>query len=244
MNDEPVQGDQAVQGHETAQGDERVQAIVTRLTAALAAEPASARLQTAMAAGLRPHDAYIDALVARFAVEPDFFVRDTLTWALLQHDRTRTLERVLPELHSPFPPARAQALHTISKLGDRRAWPAITTALLLDAEDEVARTAWRAAAGLVPPEEAGALAEVLATQFGRGDRQTQRSLSRALAALGDAAAPVIRRAKRSRDAAVRTHAIATGRLAKNPDLGFDAAIATAQRIVALHGAPLVGDLGE
>ena len=36
----------------------------------------------------------------------------------------------------------------------------ITTALLLDAEDEVARTAWRAAAGLVPPEEAGALAEL------------------------------------------------------------------------------------
>lgn len=218
---------------------EGLEAVVDRLKVALAAESASARLQTAMAAGLRPHDAYIDPLVERFAVEPDFFVRDMLTWALIQHDPSRTLERVLPELRSVFPQVRSQALHTLSKLGDRRAWPAITPELLLDAEDEVARTAWRTAAGLVPAEEAAALAEVLSTQFGRGDRTTQRSLSRALAALGDAATPVIQRAKRHRAAAVRTHALATERLIKDPDAGFDVAIAAAQRIVALRGAPLV-----
>jgi HEAT repeat protein len=225
----------------THEGTERVE---DRLKTALEAESASARLQTAMAAGLRPNDAYIDTLVERFAVEPDFFVRDMLTWALIQHDRTRTLERVLPELQSPFPQARSQALHTLSKLRDRRAWPAISTELLQDAEDEVARTAWRAAAGLVPPEDAAALAEVLASQFSRGDRATQRSLSRALAALGDAAAPVVERGKLHRDAGVRTHAVATERLIKNPDEGFDVAIAAAQRTVALRGAPLVGDIGE
>jgi HEAT repeat protein len=219
-----------------------LEGVVERLKAALAAESASERLQTAMAAGLRPHDAYIDTLVGRFAVEPDFFVRDMLTWALIQHDRDRALERVLPELHSVFPQARSQALHTLSKLGDQRAWPAITTELLLDTEDEVARTAWRAAAGLVPPQEAPALADVLSTQFGRGDHVTQRSLSRALATLGDAATPVIERGKLHRRAAIRTHAIATERLIKDPDAGFDVAIAAAKRIVALHGAPLVGDI--
>lgn len=216
--------------------------VVDRLRLALEADSASARLQTAMAAGLRPHDAYIDPIVTRFALEPDFFVRDMLTWALVQHDRSSTLERVLPELHSAFPQARSQALHTLSKLGDRRAWPAITTELLADAEDEVARTAWRAAATLVPPEEVAGLAERLSTQFGRGDRVTQRSLSRALAMLGDGATTVIERGRLHRSPAIRTHAIATERLIRNPDEGFDVAIIAAQRIVALNGAPLVEDV--
>ncbi|MBU4189298.1 MAG: HEAT repeat domain-containing protein [Propionicimonas sp.] len=221
-----------------------IEDVVDRLKAALQAEPASARLQTALAAGLRPNDRYIDQLVERFTIEPDFFVRDMLTWALIQHDPTLTLERVLPELSSVFPQARAQALHTLSKIGDQRAWPAITTELLADAEDEVARTAWRAAATLVPDGEESALAETLSTQFARGDRTTQRSLSRALAALGDVATPVIKKAKRRRNPAVRTHAIATEKLIKNPDAGFDVAIEAAQRIVALRGAPLVDHVAE
>jgi len=224
--------------------DEGLDDVVSRLRAALEADSSSARLQTAMAAGLRPRDDYIDALVDRFAVEPDFFVRDMLTWALIQHDRTLTLERVLPELRSPFPQARSQGLHTLSKLGDGRAWPAITTDLLLDAEDEVARTAWRAAAGLVPQAEASALAEVLSTQFGRGDATTQRSLSRALAVLGDAATPVIERGKLHSNPAIRTHAIATEKLIRNPEAGFDVAVAAAKRIVALRGAPLVENVED
>ncbi len=223
----------------TQEGTERVE---DRLRKALEAESASARLQTAMAAGLRPRNAYIEILVERCAVEPDFFVRDMLTWALIQHDRSLTLDRVLPQLRSPNPQARSQALHTLAKLGDPRAWPAITPELLQDPEDEVARTAWRASAALVRPEDAAALAEILSTQFNRGAHALQRSLSRALATLGDAAVPVVQRAKLHRDAGVRTHAFATERLIRNPDEGFDVAIAAAQRIVALSGAPLVGDV--
>ena len=218
------------------------ESVEDRLRRALEVESASARLQTAMAAGLRPRSTYIETLVQRCAVESDFFVRDMLTWALIQHDPSLTLEQVLPELRSPNPQARSQALHTLSKLGDARAWPAITTELLQDPEDEVARTAWRAAAALAPSEEAAALAEILSTQFNRGDRVMQRSLSRALAALGEAAATVVHRAKQHRNAGVRTHAFATERLIRNPDEGFDVAIAAAQRIVALRGAPLVGDI--
>jgi len=51
-------------------------------------------------------------------VEPDFFVRDMLTWALIHHDGSLTLDRVLPELRSPIQQARSQALHTLYKLAD------------------------------------------------------------------------------------------------------------------------------
>lgn len=218
--------------------------VTKRLRKALHAEPASARLQTAMAAGLRSDERYIDVLVERCAVEPDFFVRDMLTWALIQHDHDRVLERVLPELVSVFPQARSQALHTVSKLGDQWAWPAISDALLTDSDDQVAQTAWRAAATLVPAPEAPALADVLATQFGRGDLTTQRSLSRALASLGEDAAPVIERSKRHPNPRVRAHALATEHLAKDPDADFDAAVAHARRTAALHGAPLVDHLDQ
>lgn len=89
----------------THEGTERVD----RLRKALEAESPSARLQTAMAAGLRPQNAYIEILVERCAVEPDFFVRDMLTWALIQQDRALTLHRVLPELRSRIQQARSQA---------------------------------------------------------------------------------------------------------------------------------------
>lgn len=215
---------------------------VDRLRRALKAGAPSARLQVAMVAGLHPQEGDIEILVERCAEEPDFFVRDMLTWALIQHDRPRTMERVLPELRSPIPQARSQALHTLSKLGDRHAWPAITEELLRDPDDEVARAAWRAAASLVPTEHAAALAETLATQFNRGDRALQRSLSQALATLGEAAVPVVHRATGHRDAGVRTHAVATERLMLNPDEGFDVAVEAARRLVALRGAPLVEDV--
>lgn len=222
----------------------QIEEVVNRLKAELEAESATARLHTVMAAGMRPHDRYIDVLVERFGVEPDFHVRDTLTWALINHDRTLTLERVLPELNSDVAQARAQALHTLSKLGDERGWPAITNEHLTDPDDQVAQTAWRAAAALVPEGEAAALAEVLATQFGRGDRATQRGLSRALAALGEAATPVIERAKKHANPAVRTHAVVTEKMVKDPDVGFDVALATARRTAALQGAPSVDHIEE
>jgi Ni2+-binding GTPase involved in maturation of urease and hydrogenase len=34
-------------------------------------------------------------------------------------------------------------LHTLSKIGDKRAWAWITRDMLHDTDDEVARTAWR-----------------------------------------------------------------------------------------------------
>jgi HEAT repeat protein len=124
-------------------------------------------------------------------------------------------------------------LHTLSKIGDRQAWPAITRALLTDADDEVARTAWRAAVVLVPEGEEPELAGVLATQLGRGERETRLSLSRALIALGEVIMPVLRDAMADPDPRVRAHALATERLLRDPDAGFEFAIEEAKRVVAL-----------
>ena len=217
-------------------------AATDRLARALADPSDSVRLQAALQAGMSPSPDYVDLLVARCALEPDFYVRDMLTWALIQHDRQQVIGRVLPELDSPVAQARAQALHTLSKVGDTSVWPAITPALLDDPDDDVARTAWRAAAGLVPDESRAWLAETLAAHFGRGGRDVRLSLSQALGALGEAALPAIELATTSDNDEVRLHALATRRILAHPDLAFDTALEQATRTHTLRGAPLIGDL--
>lgn len=201
----------------------------------------SARLQAALGAGMHPAAEHVEVLVRRCAVEPDFHVRDMLTWALLRQDASSTVDRLVRELGSRIPQARSQALHTLSKVGDPRAWPAITTELLQDADDEVARTAWRTAVSLAPAGSAAVLAETLSTQLGRGDRDVRLSLSRALVALGAAATAVLDRARSHPDEGVRAHALATERLVRDPEEGFDVAVAEAAGVVALLGAPVVQD---
>ncbi|MGY5002353.1 HEAT repeat domain-containing protein [Streptomyces griseus] len=191
------------------------------------------RLRAALAVGTTPDPRFVDKLVERSAVEPDFFVRDMLTWALTRHPVSVTLPRLLGEVRSEQASARSQALHTLSKIGDRRAWPAITRALLTDADDEVARSAWRASVVLVPEEEEVALGALLATQLGRGGPETRLSLSRALIALGDAMASALAAAANDPDPRVRAHALATDRLLRDPDAGFTFALEEARRVVAL-----------
>ena len=193
----------------------------------------SVRLQAALAAGTTPDPRFIDRLIERCAIEPDFYVRDMLTWALTRHASSMTVPRLIDELRSQRAQARSQALHTLSKIGDRRAWPAITRTLLGDADHEVARSAWRAAVVLVPEDEESELARVLATQLGRGGRETQLSLSEALIALGEVIMPTLHTAMSDPDPRVRQHAIATEQLLRNPDAGFEFAIEEAKRIVAL-----------
>ncbi|MET9440247.1 HEAT repeat domain-containing protein [Streptomyces sp. NPDC006610] len=207
-----------------------------RLLGALEDARPSVRLRAAMAVGAEPDPRYVGPLVARCAVEPEFFVRDTLTWALTRHPVSLTLPALLAELRSGRAQARGQALHTLSKIGDRRAWPALTRALLTDADDEVARSAWRAAAVLVPEGEEPALAAVLASQLGRGGRETRLSLSRALIALGEVIVPALRAARMDGDDDVRAHAMATERLLRDPEAGFAFAVEEAKRVVALGRA--------
>jgi len=204
-----------------------------RLVAGLSAENSSTRLQAVLAVGTQSDPDLVDALVARCAVEPDFFVRDMLTWALTRLPSELTVPRLVGELRSEHAQARSQALHTLSKIGDPSTWPAITPSLLRDADDEVARSAWRAAVVLVPVGEEKGLALELVAQLGRGDRLVQLSLSRALIALGDAIVPALQPGLGSNNPVVRAHARATELLLRNPEAVFAPDVDEARRIVAL-----------
>ncbi|EKT83611.1 hypothetical protein WSS_A06374 [Rhodococcus opacus M213] len=199
------------------------------LVDALAAADPSGRLRAALSAGTHPDPRLADTLVERCAVEPDFFVRDMLTWALCRLPSELTVPRLVRELGADSAQARSQSLHTLSKIGDRLAWPAVS-ALLHDEHDEVARSAWRAAVALVPPGNEAALAADLAIELGRGDQHLQLSLSRALVGLGDAVLPVLDAAGTSPDPHIRAHANATRRLCHDPDSGFTLAVETAKRV--------------
>ncbi|MET9959875.1 HEAT repeat domain-containing protein [Streptomyces sp. NPDC006326] len=216
---------------------------MTRALQGLGSSSSSVRLQAALAVGTSPDPQFIDKLIERCAVEPDFYVRDMLTWALTRHSASMTVPGLLQEVRSGHAQARSQALHTLSKIGDRRAWPAITRAVLADAHDEVARSAWRAAVVLVPEGEEPELAEALATQLGRGEHETQLSLSRALTALGEVITPILHAATRNPDPRVREHAITTERLLRHPDAGFECAIEEAKRIMALGATGATGEKG-
>ncbi|RFU85835.1 HEAT repeat domain-containing protein [Streptomyces triticagri] len=205
----------------------------TAVARALGGGSSSVRLSAALAAGSTPDSAYVHKLVERCAIEPDFSVREMLTWALVRHPRELTVPALVGELRSEGAQARSQALHTLSKIGDPAAWPAITRDLLTDADAEVARSAWRAAVVLAPEPERPGLASVLGTQLGRGEREMQLSLSRALIALGEVIVPILEAAAKDADERVSRHAVATERLRQDPDAGFDFAIEEAKRIVAL-----------
>lgn len=201
---------------------------------ALSSDDESVRLKAALAIGSEPEPGLVDALVERCAVEPDFYVRDMLTWALTRMPPALTVPKLLAELQSERAQARSQALHTLSKIKDARAWPAIKQSLLRDRDDAVAQSAWRAAVVLVPKGKEPYLAQQLAGQLGRGGPDLQLSLSRALVALGEAAiGPVLDKATASKDPVVRVHADATRRLLRDPDAGSGLALKDAKRMFVL-----------
>jgi HEAT repeat protein len=176
------------------------------LEALLKSPDQSVRLKAALAAGTYPNLDHIEVLIRQCASETDFFVRDTLSWALMRQDRPTVVQRLIPELKSANPQSRSQALHTLSKIGDQNNYSLITTELLLDADDFVASTAWRSASVLVPDADKPALVEILISQLGRGDSDTQFGLTRFLCAIGQPIVAPLMQAAQSADETVRTQA--------------------------------------
>ena len=166
----------------------------------------SVRLKAALAAGTYPNLDHIEILIRQCSDESDFFVRDTLSWALMRQDRKSVVQRLIPELKSVNPQARSQALHTLSKIGDKENYELITPDLLLDSDDFVASTAWRSASVLVPENQKQVLVELLISQLGRGDSDTQFGLTRFLCAIGQPIVTPLTQAAQSLDEVVRTHA--------------------------------------
>ena len=167
------------------------------------------RLQAALAAGTYPEEEYIEVLVTQCAHETDFFVRDTLSWALMRHDIGKVIDRLKSELNSDNSQAKSQALHTLSKIGDKQFYPLITNEHHFNSMDKVAVTAWRAASVLVPDSEKSALTKILVSQLGRGDSDMQFDLTRFICALGDVIIEPLKRASESDKEEVRLHAAFT-----------------------------------
>lgn len=176
------------------------------LESMLASADQSVRLKAALAAGTYPQLSFVETLISQCRHEPDFFVRDTLSWALMRQDREAVMEKLIPELNSPIAQARSQAVHTLSKIGDKKNYSLISKELLLDQEVSVASTSWRAASVLVPEEEKSALVAVLVTQLGRGDSDTQFALTRFLCAIGEAILDPLQEAAKSENEVIRVQA--------------------------------------
>lgn len=166
----------------------------------------SVRLNAALAAGTYPEPDFIEILVSQCAIEPDFFVRDTLSWALMRNDIPKVVERLKTELHSANSQAISQAIHTLSKIGDKNNYVLITDEMLFHADDLVASTAWRAASVLVPEEQKAALVQKLITQLGRGDSDLQFGLTRFLCAIGETIVGPLTEAAQSPDDVVSNQA--------------------------------------
>lgn len=208
------------------------------VVAALSSPNSQQRLQAALSVGTTAEDRHLGDLIGRCRVEPDFFVRDMLTWAITRMPAEAAVPQLITELSSDVPRAQGQALHTLSKIGDPRAWAAmdpgvIGSELISHPDTEVARSAWRAGVALVPGGQREQLAAALVAQLGRGDLETQKSLSRAIVSLGEDLASVLDGKLQAEEETVRTHAMATRDMFTDPDAGFAHALGEAKRVVAL-----------
>jgi HEAT repeat protein len=172
----------------------------------LASPDQSVRLKAALAAGTYPEVEFIEVLISQCAIESDFFVRDTLSWALMRNDVAKVVKRLETELQSANPQAKSQAIHTLSKIGDKANYPLITDELLFDPDDFMASTAWRVASVLVPDDKKSTLVKKLITQLGRGDSDIQFGLTRFLCALGECIVEPLIEASKSADETVSNQA--------------------------------------
>jgi HEAT repeat protein len=179
---------------------------VPTLRALLDSPDQSVRLKAALAAGTYPEDEFIEVLISQCAIEPDFFVRDTLSWALMRNDASKVVKHLETELQSSNNQAKSQAIHTLSKIGDKANYRLITDDMLFDSDDFMAATAWRVASVLVPDNQKPELAKKLITQLGRGDSDTQFGLTRFLCALGECIVEPLTEASKSPEEVISNQA--------------------------------------
>ena len=176
------------------------------LRALLDSPDQSVRLKAALAAGTYPEDEFIEILISQCAIEPDFFVRDTLSWALMRNDASKVVKHLETELQSSNNQAKSQAIHTLSKIGDKANYRLIRDEMLFDSDDFMAATAWRVASVLVPDDQKSDLVKKLITQLGRGNSDTQFGLTRFLCALGECIVEPLTEASKSTDETISNQA--------------------------------------
>ncbi|MGO0576017.1 HEAT repeat domain-containing protein [Ornithinimicrobium panacihumi] len=140
----------------------------------------------------------VDLLVA----EPDFYVRETLTWVVVAQQES-TLPHLVAALDGDAP-SRVQVLHALSKIRDTsedvvdRIVP-----LAQDDDPAVAAKAWWALGRTAEPRTA----PVLVAHLGSGDDEVRRALTSALEQFGAPAVPALAEQLADPSPAVRRHAL-------------------------------------
>ncbi|MDQ1286940.1 MAG: hypothetical protein QG622_505 [Actinomycetota bacterium] len=167
----------------------------------LADADAGVRMRSAMDLGRLRAAQAAPALVERLGLEPEFLIRETLTWAILRLEEEAG-PFVDQALSSPRWLARRQAVHVLSKQGRPEDADRLIP-LIGDDVDAVASRAYGAAART----HAASVVPALVGQLARGDAEHRNMLTAALAELGESAVPALVGALRgSHRAEVRRHA--------------------------------------
>lgn len=159
------------------------------------------RQASALSLGERADPACAEELVEILWAEEDFFVRETVTWAV-----TRVKEAALPAVLTALrdgrsPEVRTQALHVLSKFADPGTLEDLLP-LVDDHDGAVARKARWALARIGDPRAVPCLIELM----GGSDEEEKNSLTDDLAAFGAAAVPALVGTLGSPDAGLRRHA--------------------------------------
>ncbi|GAB3712103.1 HEAT repeat domain-containing protein [Mariniluteicoccus flavus] len=172
-----------------------------RLIDALSDPDHDLRIEAAVELGTLRDPRAAQALVERLGTEPEFSVRESLSWAVL-----RVVDAALPALEDALTSdrwlARLQATHVLSKLARPEDGPRLRP-LVADPVDAVAARAWWAAGQSGDPS----VVPALAAQLGRGTTEQRSVLTSALAGFGSAAVAPTAEALRSADPGVRLAAV-------------------------------------
>lgn len=159
------------------------------------------RQTAAVDLGKAASPAAAQSLVARLGSEQDFFVRDTLSWAITRIADVAT-PLLLDALAGTDTTTRMQALHVLSKIADPATMDTILP-LVADKDSAVASKARWALTRIADPKAI----PILAIHLGTGDSTSQNNLTRDLASFGAAAIPeLVVALTNNNEAHVRNHA--------------------------------------
>jgi HEAT repeat protein len=180
--------------------DDTRQHLLQRLLRELRDPDKNTRAEAAVELGKLGDPSTADLLVEALATEPDFFVREYLTWSIVRMAEAAT-PLLIRTLNDARPQARHGAAHTLSKIADPRATSALIVTLQ-DADPTVVSKAAFALGAIGAVESVRALVNLLGGQ----DRELQSTLVSVLERFGAHALPAVVDALGHADARVRAHA--------------------------------------
>jgi HEAT repeat protein len=155
------------------------------------------RIEAALEIGKLADSRALPLLLERLGTEPDFFVRENVTWAVVRIGADAVVP-LIDLLHGTDVAARFNAAHTLSKLADARAVPALL-ATLDDPDEKLVQKAVYALGAIGDVSALPALLE----RVGSGSRELRSSVNEALEVFGELAIPYLVAAMATREASVR-----------------------------------------